>query len=187
LRRRKPRQAVEKDDAKEEVVSSQLSVAQVLANLETQMALHKEREAYHAQQEVFHREQRAAHAEGYETVAKHYEAFKMAAGGTAEIAARVAVAAEAVPSEAPPPELPPSGKRPQPGPLVIRVIEKMPPGQAFGASQVAAEVNRRFPRSLRRPMDSRLASAVLRRLLAEETVRLARQGSPHHEALYTRS
>lgn len=168
-------------------MSSQLSVAQVLANLEAQMALHKEREAYHAQQEVFHREQRTVHADGYETVAKHYEAFKMAAGGATEIAARVAAAAQAVPSEAPPPEPPPLGKRPQPRPLVVRVIEEMPQGQVFGASQVAAEVNRRFPRSLRRPMDSRLASAVLRRLLIEGTVRLTKEGSPHHEALYTRS
>jgi hypothetical protein len=168
-------------------VSSQLSVAQVLANLEAQMALHKEREAYHAQQEVFHREQRAVNADGYETVAKHYEAFKMAAGGATEIAARVAVAAQAVPSEAPPPEPPPLGKRPQPGPLVRGLIQEMPPGQVFGASQVAAEVNRRFPRSLRRPMDSRLASAVLRRLLVEGTVRLAKEGSPHHEALYARN
>lgn len=168
-------------------MSSQLSVAQVLANLEAQMALHKEREAYHAQQEVFHREQRAVHAEGYETVAKHYEAFKRAAGGAAEIAARVAATAQAGPSEAPPSEPPPLGKRPQPGPLVIRVIAEMPPGQVFGASQVAAEVNRRFPRSLHKPMDSRLASAVLRRLLAGGTVRLAKEGSPHHEALYTGS
>jgi hypothetical protein len=42
----------------EEIVSSQLSVAKVLANLEAQMALHKEREAFHAEQEVFHRGQR---------------------------------------------------------------------------------------------------------------------------------
>ena len=188
MSRRKLRRAAEEDHAKEEDVSSQLSVAQVLANLEAQMALHKEREAYHAQQEVFHREQRAVHAEEYETVAKHYEAFRMAAGGATEIAARVAAAiqAEAGPSEAPP-EPPPLGKRPQPGPLVIGVIEEMPPRQVFGASQVAAEVNRRFPRSLHRPMDSRLASAVLRRLLAGGMVRLAKEGSPHHEALYTRS
>jgi hypothetical protein len=39
-------------------VSSQLSVAKVLANLEAQMAFHKEREAFHAEQEVFHRGQR---------------------------------------------------------------------------------------------------------------------------------
>ena len=43
----------------EEIVSSQLSVAKVLANLGAQMALHKESEAFHAQQEVFHRDQRS--------------------------------------------------------------------------------------------------------------------------------
>jgi hypothetical protein len=38
-------------------VSSELSVAKVLANLEVQMTLHRESEAYHAQQEIFHCEQ----------------------------------------------------------------------------------------------------------------------------------
>ncbi len=169
-------------------MSSQLSVAKVLANLEAQMALHKEREAYHAQQEVFHREQRALHAAEYETVAKHFAAFQAASGGAAEIADRVEAAAQAaaVPSEAP---FEPwsSGKRPQPGPLVVRLIEEMPPGEVFGATRVAEEVNRRFSRALPRPMDSRLASAVLRRLLADGTLRLVKPGSPHHEALYTGS
>ncbi len=170
-------------------MSSQLSVAKVLANLEAQVALHKEREAFHAQQEVFHREQRAFHAAGYETVAKHLEAFRTASGGAAEIADRVEAAAQAaaVPSEVPPEELRMSGKRPQPGPLVIRLIEEMPPGEVFGASRVAEEVNRRFSRALPRPMDTRLASAVLRRLLADGTIRLVKPGSPHHEAVYSRS
>lgn len=169
-------------------MSSQLSVAKVLANLEAQVALHKEREAFHAQQEVFHHEQRAFHAAGYETVAKHLEAFRAASGGAAEIADRVEAAAQTatVPSEAPPePWL--AGKRPQPGPMVIRLIEEMPPGEVFGASRVAEEVNRRFSRVLPRPMDTRLASAVLRRLLADGTIRLVKPGSPHHEALYSRS
>ena len=170
-------------------MSSQLSVAKVLANLEAQMALHKEREAYHAQQEVFHREQRAFHAAGYETVAKHFEAFRAASSAAAEIADRVEAAAQAaaVLPAAPPEEPWPSRKRPQPGPLVSRVIEEMPPGEVFGASRVAEEVNRRFSRALPRPMDSRLASAVLRRLLGEGVIRLVKPGSPHHEAVYSRS
>jgi len=169
-------------------VSSQLSVAKVLENLEAQMALHKEREAYHAQQEVFHREQRAFHAAGYETVTKHFEAFQAASSGAAEIADRIEAAAQvaAVPSEAPP-EPWPSRKRSQPGPLVIRLIEEMPASEVFGASRVAEEVNRRFSRALPRPLNTRLASAVLRRLLADGTLRLVKPGSPHHEALYSRS
>lgn len=39
-------------DGKEATVSSQLSVAKVLANLEAQMALHKEREAYQDRKSV---------------------------------------------------------------------------------------------------------------------------------------
>jgi hypothetical protein len=183
---RQARKAGGQDDAKEETVSSELSVAQILANLEAQMAMHQEREAYHAEQEVFHREQRAVHAAEYESVAKHYEAFKATAGSAAEIAARIAAAA---PEPAPPqePEQPP----PPPGPalpsrLVARLIAELPAGETFGASRVAAEVNRCFRRELRKPIDSRLASTVLRRLLAEGEVRLVQKGTAHHEALYNR-
>jgi hypothetical protein len=176
-------------------VSSELSVAKVLANLEAQMTLHRESEAYHAQQEVFHREQRALHAAGLEAVTKHFEAFQAASGGAAEIAGRVeaasqsaaqaaaqAAAAKAV--EAVEPWRP--GKRPQPAPLVIRLIEELQAGQVFGPSWIAAEVNRRFSRALPKPLDVRLASAVLRRLVDSGWVRVVKEGGPHHEAGYTR-
>lgn len=73
-----------------EEVSSQLSVAQILANLEARIAEHREKEAFHAQQEVLHREQRAVHAGELEAMIRHYEAFKVTAEAAAEIAARVA-------------------------------------------------------------------------------------------------
>ncbi len=168
-------------------MSSQLSVAKVLANLEAQMALHKEREAFHAQQEVFHREQRALHAAGLETVTQHFEAFQAASGGAAEIAARVEAASQAAALQAEEPVEPwTRGKRPQPGPLVIRLIEGMPDGEVFGASRIAAEVNRRFSKALPRPLDTRLASAVLRRLVNSGWIRLVTAGFAHHEAMYTR-
>ena len=169
-------------------MSSQLSVAKVLANLEAQMTLHKEREAYHAQQEVFHRDQRALHAAGLETVTTHFEAFQAASGGAAEIAGRVEAASQAAAVQAEEPVEPWSrGKRSQPGPLVIRLIEGLQAGQVFGPSWVAQEVNRRFSRALPRPLDTRLASAVLRRLVAAGWVRLVNAGRAHHEAGYTRS
>ena len=168
-------------------MSSELSVAQILANLEAQMALHQEREAYHAEQEVYHREQRAVHAAEHETVAKHYEAFKATAGKAAEIAARVAAAAsKPEPPKQPEPPPPPSGPI-LPSQLVARLIAQLPAGETFGASRVAAEVNRRYKRELRKPMDSRQASTSLRRLLAEGQVRLVQKGTAHHEALYSRS
>src|SRR3954463_7291420 len=52
-----------------ESVSAELSVAQVLAKLEAQMAYHRERAAHHAELETFHQERRAGHTAEYETVA----------------------------------------------------------------------------------------------------------------------
>ena len=43
-------------------MGSELSLSQILANLEAKIASHREREAYHAEQEVFHREQRTLQA-----------------------------------------------------------------------------------------------------------------------------
>ena len=163
-------------------MSTQLSVAQVLANLEAQMAFHKKQEAHHAQQESFHREQQTAHAAEYEKVARHYEAFKATAEAAAEIAARTAAQEPPRREEAPPR----GGKPARPRHLVALLIAELPPGETFAPSRVAAEVNRRHGRELRRPLDSRLASTVLRRLLADGEIRLVEKGSSHQEALYTK-
>ena len=69
---------------------------------------------------------------------------------------------------------------------MIQVIEELQAGQAFGPSWMAAEVNRRFSRSLKNPMDTRLASSVLRRCAVNGWIRLVKAGGPHHEAEYVR-
>jgi hypothetical protein len=164
-------------------VSERLSVAEILANLEAQMAHHQEQQALHTERETFHREQAAVHAAEYEVVARHYEAFKATAGAAAEIAARTAS-----PAPAPPPEdsLPP-GKPVLRSRLVSRVMEDIPAGQTFTASRLADEVNRRFGKALRKPADARLVSAALRRKLANGTIRLVQPGTAHREAVYTRA
>ncbi len=174
-----------------EALSAEFSVAQILANLETQMAFHREREEEHARQEVFHREQevfhgeqRALHAAEYETVAKHYEAFKASAGSAAEIAARNVVPAPAPPVREEPP-LPPLEPVMR-SRLVARLVQELPAGEVFTPTRVAQEVNRRYPRELSKPVDSRLASAALRRLLADGSLQLVQKGTAHREAVYTR-
>ncbi len=165
-------------------MSSQLSVAQVLANLEAQMAFHKERQTHHAQREAFHHEQQAVHTAEYEKVAKHYEAFKATAETAAEIAARTAASA---PEPPPREEPPPARSEPvRPSQLVARWVAELPAGEVFAASRAAAEVNRRYRRELRKPLDSRLASTALRRLLANGEIRLVEKGAAHREALYTK-
>lgn len=164
-------------------MSAELSVTQILANLEAQLAFHRDKEEHHAKEEAFHREQRALHAAEHETVAKHYEAFKAIAGNAAEVASRDVIPAPA-PVQAPPPPAP--LKPVLPSRLVARLVYELPAGEELAPSRVAREVNRRYFRELRKPIDSRLASTALRRLLAEGAVQLVRKGTAHHEAVYTR-
>ena len=171
--------------AKEKGMSSQLSVAQVLANLESQLAFHQEREAHHAQQEALHREQRAVHAAEHEKVARAYEAFQASAGGAAEIAARATVPSPEMSRQLENAQNAP-GKTTLPSRLVARAVAAIPAGETFSPSRIAAEVNQRFRAELKKPIDVRQASTTLRRLQAEGAVRLAQKGAPHHEALYTR-
>lgn len=162
-------------------MSSQLSVAQILANLEGQMALHREKEAFHAEQEVVHREQRAVHAAELETMARHYEAFKTSAGAAAEMAARLAP-----PAPPPPPKEEPLPDKAVRSKLVARVVASLPAGEVFKPSGVAAEVNRRFGKALKKPVDLRLASSALLRMLADGRVRLVQRGTAHRESVYTK-
>jgi hypothetical protein len=161
-------------------MSQKLSVAEVLAHLETQMALHKEREEHHAGQEAFHREQKELHAAEYESIARHYEAFKAAAESAVELAARTGARPPAVQ------ELPP-GQPVQRSDLVARIVSELPSGAVFVPSGLAAEVNRRYREALRKPIDVRLVSTTLRRLADKGTIRLAERGKPHHEAQYTKA
>lgn len=166
-------------------MSANLSVTEVLANLEAQVDFHRRQEAHHAEQEVFHREQRAVHAAELENVTQHYEAFRGVAGSAAEVAARRDVAlAEPAGSEE---ETLPPGKQVLRSRLVTRIATERPAGQPFTASALAAEVNRRFGKVLERPADARLAAAALRRLAANGVVRVVKPGMPHHEAVYARS
>jgi len=159
-------------------MSSQLSVAEILARLEAEMAFHRERESDHAQHEAFHREQRALHGAEYEKVASNYEAFKASAETASEIAGRAA-------AFVPPPQQP--VKRVLPSRLVARWVQEIPAGEIFAPTRVSEEVKRRFGAELSRPMSSRLASTALRRLLSYGEVRLVKKGTAHREALYTRS
>jgi hypothetical protein len=157
-------------------------VAQVLANLEKQLAYHRQQEAHHAEREVFHREQRAVHAAEVENVSKYYEAFKATAEGAAAIAARTATAP---PKQEASPPVPVTLKRPHV--LVARLVEALPEGELLTASKAAAEVNRRYRNELKKPLSSPTASTCLRRLAAYGGLRLVKKGTAHIPAVYTKA
>jgi len=176
-------------------VSAKLSLEEILARLEAQMAFHKEREAdhagqeiYHQEQEVFHREQRAHHAVELETITQHYEAFKVTAGPAAEIAGRAVVAPPEPPAEEQAPdEVAPQGMEARRSRLVARWVEELPAGEVFGPARAADEVNRRFGQHLPQPAGLRLASSALRRLCANGVLLVVQKGTAHREALYTKA
>ena len=163
-------------------MGSKLSVEEVLANLEAraafhreQEALHRDQEALHAQQEVHHREQRAFHVAELEKVLKDLEVFRA-------VTASAAAQPMARPAEL---EIPPPGRR-RVSRMVMLVALSPDLQEPFSPTAVAAETSRRYADHLSDPVGSRTASDVLRRMLAEGQLKLARKGTAKREALYKR-
>lgn len=168
-------------------MSAKLSVEEVLATLEARAVFHREREAFHAQQEGHHREQRTLHAAELERIEESLESFRAAAPKALEIAREKAAgpAVEGLPDPAEVEDMAASGRTPG-SRRVRRVVANWDPQQPFGPTEVAAEVNRRYRGLLRRPIDTRAASNVLRRMHAEGRIIQVRPGKAFHEALYRR-
>jgi hypothetical protein len=156
-------------------MSSDLSIAQVLTDLEAQVKQLKGQEAFHAQQEVFHREQRALRAGELESIRQRYEAFQVAAKAAGEVVRRVKV--EGADGAAPPVTI---------SKMISRVIESKLDGERFTPAAMAAEVNETFGKRLRRPVTGRTASVALSRLADLGWVHLIRKGKPFHEAIYAK-
>jgi len=157
-------------------MKGQLSVADMLSRLEAQIALHRDKQAFHAEQKSHHQDEEARHAAQLERLSQHYAAFKAAASE-----------AEAALPPAPAPEKAAGddsdlGPRPKKGRALGRVVAAWPAGTPFGASEVAAAVNRRFPGKL--GLTARDAASFLRRRSLDGTLEVVREGKPFHETLY---
>jgi hypothetical protein len=161
-------------------MNSSLSLEEILSNLESQIGFHREREAFHAGQKAHHEEQRALHAAQLENLTGHFEALK---AHTAEIAALTADAPSR--RRAPVAGLDPD-RRYSAAALIARVIESKQPGARFGPKALTQEVNQLCGAWLRRPLEERDVSPVLRRLHAARRIEQIRTGRPHQEAIYAR-
>lgn len=160
-----------------------LSISQMLAELQGQIAYHRQQEEHHAAQEAFHREKRALHAASLQTAMERFEAFEAAAAAAGELVERHrAATAPAAPTG----DVPAWKRRPV-GPLVARVVESRRPEDVFSPSQIAQEVNRHYGAKLRKPVDGRAVSVTLRRLAASGRLHVIRAGTAHREALYSKS
>lgn len=161
-------------------MSARTSIEEVLATLETQAAFHRERESFHAGQESLHREQRSHHAAELETITQRLEAFRAAAGAALDLAARTARPAEEDDHDLGP------AYRPRLARMVDKILQTKKPNERFGPNGLTDEVNQRFAKNLRTPVDVRQISVVLRRMHRLGKIHLVRRGRPHWEALYVR-
>ncbi len=171
-------------------MSRNVSLVDALAQLEWKIAHHKEQQERHAAQEVHHATQQAHHAGQKEVhAAEHrkavecYEAFKAASEAIDGMLMDV------------------KGRAPEPAPLaegytfsgwrwlsqlMSRLIETKRPDEVFGASTLIAEIQRRWGSKLRHGIDTRTASATLRRWAATGRIHLVRDGRSYNESLYMR-
>jgi hypothetical protein len=160
-------------------MDTNVSIAQVLSEMETQIGHHEGQEAFHAQQEVLHRDQRALHAETLAKVRERYEAFRSAVTAAGEVVQLRPPAAAPAAEPVLPDDRPITLTK-----LAARLIASKGQDETFTPTGVARELNQRFSAKLRRPADGRALSVCLRRLLGQGRLRLVKKGGAVHEAVY---
>src|SRR5215213_2181103 len=156
-----------------------LSLSEILVNLETRIESMGEQVALHARQEEHHREQRALLEAELEKAKEHLESFRAVAATAADLHLPAA-------APAPPPPEEDLGPHPTVAQMVARVVADRPEGERFGPKLVVSEVNRRFGKLLGRPVEPSAVSVVLRRMCEARRIHQYRPGKANHEALYTR-
>lgn len=151
----------------------------LLAELDRQLAQHREREAFHAEQESTHREQRERHAREAARIAQTAESLR------ASLTTALGLVSPALAAEARDKDMDTGHTR-----ILSRLVKRAIEGKAghdrFGAAALTAEVNRRFAEILRQPATQRQVALVLRRQASQGRIHQVRRGKPHHEALYVR-
>jgi len=167
-------------------MSRSQTVAEWIAELEAQIEHYRKEEGFHAERETFHREQRAVAAQELAKVLERYETFKGAVDAASEVVGRLPALRTPQPAPAAQEEADLGPARPMLSRLVARVVEEGPPGETFGATAIAREVERRFGKQLKGRMDIRSVGVNLRRLSLAGKIQQARKGTAFHESLYTR-
>ena len=156
-----------------------MSLEKLLAQLEKQLAEHRKREAFHSEQESTHRGQREHHAREGARIAQTVDSLR------SSLTAALGLVAPTLSAESRDEDLDTGHVRILTR-LLNRVIEGKGDQERFGPTEMTAEVNRRFAKLLRRPVQTRHVSLALRRQARRGRIHQVRRGRPHHEALYVR-
>jgi hypothetical protein len=164
-------------------MSSNLSVAEMLAHLQGKIAYHKEQQEVHAKQEAVHAAQRALHEAEHRKAVERFEALQAASAAAGEL---LVDAKPSGPRPAAFPEGVKSGGWRWIAQLMDRVIETKDPGEVFSASTLIDEIYKLWGSKLRHDIDPRSAQVTLRRWAKDGLLEVVREGRSHHESQYTR-
>jgi len=161
-----------------------LSIPQMLAQLEARVAHHQKQQALHAEQEATHRDKAAFHQAGLEAARAHLEDFRAATVAAGELL-------ESDKSVAPPPAFPADdievNRKRALSRMMARVIEDLDPGATFGATALTRAIQARWGAKLRRQPDPRSVATTLRRWALAGDIVQVREGRAHHEGLYRKT
>jgi hypothetical protein len=163
-------------------MKKQWSIEEIVASLETEAAVHRERRDHFAGQEAFYREHRSHHEAELEAITRRLEEFRAASAAALELVARLA------PRSGPPndgEDIGPASK-PRLTKIVETILAELGPEQAVGPAWLTQEVNRRHGERLRKRVTSRQISDVLRRLARNGQLREVRKGRARYEARFVR-
>lgn len=156
-----------------------ISLAQITASLEAQIAYHREQEALHSEREAFHRDKRAAHAADLEQLTQSLEALRSATKTAADLVAR-AVPVRVVPAA----EQTKRSGRTTLHHAIKALLKIKGPQEVFGAKGITDEVNQHFREELRGPVSTRQTGVALRWMARRGLIVQVRKGRPFWEGLY---
>jgi hypothetical protein len=156
-------------------------IAEILARLETAIEFHREQEAIHRDRVASHQAELDRHSAELAQLTEHCEALQRVAASAVELVDGAALPLPLAVEDFG------SSRRPKLNKMVVRLIERVPPGQPVTPSELAANLNYTFGALLKgRPVDPRQISSTLRWLATTGYLELVRAGRPHREALYAR-
>jgi hypothetical protein len=166
--------------APEEEMGSNLSVYQIIAELEAQIARHHAQVDLHTKQEAFHRERRAHHAAELEKLSGVLEDFRKTSSAVLEVTGDSRKRRDDQRDF--------GSSRPRFGRLILAILEDKGAEEAFSASDLAGEIQRRYGDRLDKAkrVEPRSIAAQLRRMVDRGEIRLTREGRSYHEALYAK-
>jgi hypothetical protein len=163
-----------------ETVSLNLSITQMLAQLESRVAHHEKQQAVHSEQEALHRDKAAFHKDQLEAARAHLEAFRSASVAAGELL----VSDTSVATLTPGPDDVDIRRKKSLSRMMARVVEELPPDAVFGATSVTAAIQKRWGAKLRRQPDPRSVATTLRRWAMDDRLDQVREGRAHNEGLY---